>query len=143
DRVAFADRVQADLFISLHFNSTDQPQGRSEQGGLETYTLTPVGMPSTVTRRFDDEVNHAYPNNEFDAENYFYAAKLHRAMVQATQRRDRGVRRARFMGILRGQNRPAVLVEGGYLTHPAEARLIGSPEYRQKLAEAIAHALAD
>src|SRR3989441_9436712 len=55
--------------------------------------------------------------------------------------RSRGVRRARFMGVLRTQNRPAVLVEGGYLSNPREAQLIGQPEYRQKLAEAVAKAL--
>jgi N-acetylmuramoyl-L-alanine amidase len=141
DRVAFADNVQADLFVSLHFNSTDQPQGRAEQGGLETYCLTPVGMPSTLTRNFNDEPGHIYPNNAFDADNYYFATRIHRALVQTTQRKDRGVRRARFMGILRGQNRPAVLLEGGYLTLPAEARLIGSPEFRQKLAEAVARGL--
>jgi N-acetylmuramoyl-L-alanine amidase len=54
---------------------------------------------------------------------------------------DRGVRRARFIGVLRGQNRPAILIEAGYLSNPAEARLIESPEYRQKLAEAVAEAL--
>jgi N-acetylmuramoyl-L-alanine amidase len=143
DRTAFADLVNADLFISLHFNSTDQPQGHSKQGGLESYCLTPVGMPSTLTRRFDDELSHCYPNNSFDAENYHFAARLQRAMVQATHRKDRGVRRARFMGVLRGQNRPAVLLEGGYLTDPEEARLIATLEFRQKLAEAVARALSE
>jgi N-acetylmuramoyl-L-alanine amidase len=141
ERIAFADTVQADLFISFHFNSSDQPQGHSDQGGLETYCLTPVGMPSTLTRHFDDEPNHYYPNNAFDLDNYFFATRLHRALVETTQRKDRGVRRARFMGILRGQNRPAVLLEAGYLTLPSEARLIGTSEYRQKLAEAVAKAL--
>jgi N-acetylmuramoyl-L-alanine amidase len=51
------------------------------------------------------------------------------------------VRRARFMGVLRGQDRPAVLLEGGYLTDPEEARLIATAQYRQRLAEAVAKAL--
>jgi N-acetylmuramoyl-L-alanine amidase len=143
DRVVFADAVHADLFVSLHFNSSDQPQGHVEQGGIETYCLTPVGMPSTLTRRFEDEQNHGYPNNAFDLENYYYATRLQRALVEATHRKDRGVRRARFMGVLRGQNRPAVLVEAGYLTYAPEARLIATAEYRQQLAEAVARALSD
>jgi N-acetylmuramoyl-L-alanine amidase len=142
DRVLLADKAQADLFVSLHFNSTDQPQGGSDHGGLETYCLTPVGMPSTLTRHFEDELNHSYTNNAFDADNFFIAARVHRALVDGTQRKDRGVRRARFMGVLRGQNRPAVLIEGGYLTYPSEARLIATAEYRQKLAEAVAKSLA-
>jgi N-acetylmuramoyl-L-alanine amidase len=53
------------------------------------------------------------------------------------------VRRARFLGVLQGQNRPAVLVEGGYLSNPNEARQIADPAYRQKLAEALAQALTE
>jgi N-acetylmuramoyl-L-alanine amidase len=142
ERVAFAEAVKADLFISLHFNSTEAAQGQSHQGGIETYCMTPVGMPSSLTRRYEDVVNRSYPNNAFDQENYYFAAVLHRAIVEATQRRDRGVRRARFMGVLREQNRPAVLLEAGYLTHPVEARLISTVYFRDKLAQAVAQALS-
>jgi N-acetylmuramoyl-L-alanine amidase len=45
------------------------------------------------------------------------------------------------MGVLRGQNRPAVLIEAGYLSNPAEARKIATAEYRQRLAEAVAQGL--
>jgi N-acetylmuramoyl-L-alanine amidase len=54
---------------------------------------------------------------------------------------DRGVNRARFIGVLHKQHCPAVLIEGGYLSNPHEARLIEIPEFRQKLAEAVASAL--
>jgi hypothetical protein len=54
---------------------------------------------------------------------------------------DRGVRRARFLGVLQGQNRPALLMEGGYLSNRHEAGLIADPAYRQKIAEAMAHEL--
>ena len=47
------------------------------------------------------------------------------------------------MTVLRGQNRPAILVEGGYLSNPREARHIEDPAYRQKLAEAVAAALVE
>jgi N-acetylmuramoyl-L-alanine amidase len=57
--------------------------------------------------------------------------------------RDRGVCRARFMKVLRLQNRPAILVEGGFLSNPREARHIQDPAYRQKLAEAVAAALIE
>jgi N-acetylmuramoyl-L-alanine amidase len=141
DRVAFAERQRADLFISLHFNSA--PDLTPEQSGLETYCLTPTGMPSNLIRDFDDNVSLTYPNNAFDAQNLSYAVRLHRALLRVNGNTDRGVRRARFMGVLRGQNRPAVLLEGGYLSNPHEARLIGSPEYRQKLAEAVAGVLTE
>jgi N-acetylmuramoyl-L-alanine amidase len=43
--------------------------------------------------------------------------------------------------VLQGQKRPAVLIEGGFLSNPLEARKIESPEFRQKLAEGVAAAL--
>jgi N-acetylmuramoyl-L-alanine amidase len=138
ERVAFADAAGADLFISLHFNASG---GGNHQSGLETYCLTPTGMPSNLTRDYDDDLTLAYPNNAFDTENLLLAVALHRALLQVNGGEDRGLRRARFMGVLRGQNRPAVLVEGGYLSNPAEAARIHDPEYRQKLAEAVASGL--
>ena len=137
DRVARAAELNATLFLSLHFNSAE----RRNQSGLETYCLTPAGLPSTLTRDYEDDTALVFPNNAFDSQNLQYALRLHSALVETTGGVDRGVRRARFMGVLRTQNRPAVLLEGGYLSNPLEAQLIGQPEYRQKLAEAVAKAL--
>jgi len=61
--------------------------------------------------------------------------------LDITKRPDRGLRRARFLGVLRGHHRPAVLIEGGYLSNPQEARLIADSSYRQKLAQGVANAL--
>jgi N-acetylmuramoyl-L-alanine amidase len=138
DRIAIADRYKGDLFISLHFNSASPDR---EMSGLETYCLTPPGMPSSITREFEDDISAQFPNNAFDASNLQLSYQLHKELVRATGGLDRAVRRARFMGVLRGQNRPAVLIEGGYMSNPVEARKIASPAYRQKLAEAIAKAL--
>jgi N-acetylmuramoyl-L-alanine amidase len=137
-RIAFAEEHKADLFISLHFNSAAPSQ---EQAGLETFCLTPQGMPSTLTRGYEDNVSLTFTNNMFDVGNLQYAVLFHRALLKDGELADRGVRRARFLGVLRGQNRPAVLIEGGYLSNPSEARRIADPAHRQKLAEAVAHAL--
>ena len=138
NRVAFAEAHHADVFISLHFNSAAPD---TKQNGLETYLLTPTGMPSTLTRNFSDPWTDRYPNNYFDAENLQLAVRLHAALLRGTGEEDRGIRRARFMGVLLGQKRPAVLIEGGYLSNPHEAEKIESAEFRQKLAEAVAGAL--
>jgi N-acetylmuramoyl-L-alanine amidase len=140
NRVAFAEEHKASLFLSLHFNSSAP---KEDQAGLETYCLTPAGMPSTVTRGFADDLGFSFPNNAFDAQNLQLAFRVHRALLQVNGFRDRGVRRARFLGVLRWQQRPAILVEGGYLSNPSEARLISDPAYRQKLAEAVAKALCE
>lgn len=138
NRVAFAEAHHASLFISLHFNSSAPDR---KQAGLETYCLTPTGMPSTLTRNYSDLWTDRYPNNAFDAENLQLAIRLHTALLRGSGEEDRGIRRARFMGVLHGQNRPAVLIEGGYLSNPHEAEKIESREFREKLAEAVADAL--
>jgi N-acetylmuramoyl-L-alanine amidase len=138
-RVAFAEQHKAGLFVSLHFNSAFPDR---EEAGLETYCLTPQGMHSTLTRGFADNPSYSFPNNHFDTENLQYAARLHRAVLKVNGHTDRGVRRARFLGVLQGQNRPALLIEGGYLSNPGEARKIAEPAYRQKVAEAIARELS-
>jgi N-acetylmuramoyl-L-alanine amidase len=138
NRVAVAAQRKADLFISLHFNSAGP---NDNEAGLETYCLTPAGMPSSLTRGFVDEVQQTFPNNSFDTQNLWLALRVHRALLQINGHHDRGIRRARFPGVLRNQQRAAILVEGGYLSNPQEARLIGDPAYRQKLAEAVAKAL--
>jgi N-acetylmuramoyl-L-alanine amidase len=138
DRVAFAEAHHADLFISLHFNSLAPEK---PPAGIETYCVTPSRMPSTLTRGYADPWFAHFPNNAFDTRNLQLAVRLQGALLHATGMEDRGVCRARFIGALRGQNRPAVLVEAGFLSNPGDARQIETPAFRQKLAEAVAAAL--
>jgi N-acetylmuramoyl-L-alanine amidase len=139
NRVMFAEAHQADVFISLHFNSSSDRNNNT--AGLETYCSTPAGMPSNLTRDYADIWSQYFPNNAFDGENLQLAVRLHTALLRATGEEDRGVRRARFIGVLHGQRHPAALIEGGYLSNSREARLIENPEFRQKLAQAVADAL--
>jgi N-acetylmuramoyl-L-alanine amidase len=139
ERVLIAERAGADIFLSLHFNSGAQ---NPDMNGIETYCLTPTGLPSSLRRDFDDDPREVLPNNAHDRENLLLASRLHHALLDATGASDRGVRRARFMTVLRGQHRPAVLIEGGYLSNPNESRRIANPAYRQTLAEAVARALS-
>ena len=139
DRVACADNHHADLFLSLHFNAS--ANGGHEQAGLETYCLTPAGMPSSLTRGFEDNPTQSFPNNAFDEQNFLLALRLHQTLLKTVGTADRGVRRARFLTVLQGQKRPAALIEGGYLSNLNEAQHIGDPAYRQKLAEGLAQGL--
>lgn len=138
NRVAFAEAHHADLFVSLHFNSAAPDK---KQSGLETYCLTPQGMPSTLTRGNPDYWSQWFPNNAFDAENLQLAMRLHTSVLRASGEEDRGVRRARFMGVLHGHHHPAVLIEGGFLSNLHEANRIETAQFRQRLAEAVAAAL--
>ncbi len=139
NRVVFATLHHADLFISLHFNAT--PARDEKTAGLETYCFTPTGIPSTVTRGYSDPWTDKLSSNDFDTQNLQLAVKLQGALLRLIGMEDRGVRHVRYIEVLRGQKCPAVLIEGGYLSNPAEAKLIESADYRQKLAEAIANAL--
>ena len=136
DRVNFADRVRASIFISLHFNAA-----AARVQGLETYCIAPVGMPSHLTRGNPDPVSSLLPNNPWDERSFQLAARVHNQVLLKCRMPDRGVRRMRFMTVIKGQRRPAILVEGGYLSSPSEARQIDLSAYRQKLAEGIAAAL--
>jgi N-acetylmuramoyl-L-alanine amidase len=142
NRVAFADACKADLFVSLHFNAAPSPTDH-EEAGIETFCVTPTGMPSTLKRDFDDDISLVFPNNRYDSENLQYAIQVQRSLLKISDARDHGVRRARFMTVIRGQNRPAILVEGGYLSNSREAKRVAEPAYRQKLAEAVAAALVE
>jgi N-acetylmuramoyl-L-alanine amidase len=138
-RVEFAERHHADLFVSLHFNSS--PEGR--QQGIETYCFTPCGMKSSMNRGYEDDPSAIYPNNAFDGLNLALGYKVHSAVIHASGSNDRGVRRARFPAVLKNQNRPAILIEGGYISCPTEAERLADPGYRQKLAEAVANAICN
>jgi N-acetylmuramoyl-L-alanine amidase len=138
NRVVFAKARHADLFVSLHFNSAAPEE---KPVGLETYCYTPTGMPSTVTRNYSDPWTEKLSSNDFDAQNLKLAVKMQGALTRIMDLEDRGVRHVRYIEVLRGQKCPAILIENGYLSNPAEAKLIESPTFRQKLAEAIAAAL--
>jgi len=143
ERVAIADANQADLFMSLHFNSVEtNGSGKgADESGIETYCLTPAGAPSNVTRNFEDDSRRVYPNNEFDAQNLLLASRVQSSLIATTGRKDRGVRRARFMSVVREQKRPSVLVEGGFLSSPSEFALLSKPDFREQMARAICNAL--
>jgi N-acetylmuramoyl-L-alanine amidase len=61
---------------------------------------------------------------------------MQKAVVRGTQLEDRGVKRARFW-VLRDAAMPAVLIESGFMSNPAEARKIYSAAWRKQLAQSI------
>jgi N-acetylmuramoyl-L-alanine amidase len=140
DRVAVAESAQADLFLSLHFNAGPSRDGLA---GIETYCLTPTGMPSTLVRYERDDPASLFPNNAFDAFNVRLAFRMQQSLLLATDATDRGVRRARFMTVLQGQHRPALLIEGGFLSDRKEALKIADPAYRKRLAQGVVTAVGN
>ena len=132
DRVDFAGAKNADLFVSIHFNS-----GGSADG-IETYCLPPAGVASTADALSrSTSRDGTAPGNRSDERNVWLAHCVHVSALRATGANDRGVRRARFY-VLRYADCPAILIEGGFLTNRAEEQRILSAEYRERLAKAIA-----
>ncbi|QSJ20787.1 N-acetylmuramoyl-L-alanine amidase [Nostoc sp. UHCC 0702] len=107
-RVAMAERVNADVFVSIHANSAGA--GRPDVSGLETYYYdSGLGLARIV----------------------------HSNILQSLNIRDRGVRRARFY-VLRKSSMPSILVETGYLTGREDIAKLRTSAYQNQMAEAIA-----
>jgi N-acetylmuramoyl-L-alanine amidase len=132
ERVEFANRFTNAVFISIHFNS-----GGGE--GVESYWLAPDGVTSNAAGESHASASDSQPNegNAQDGQNVALAAAVHAAVLAQVPTVDRGVRHARFK-VLRDIAVPALLLEAGFLTDPAEGLRIGSLPYRQQLGAAIA-----
>lgn len=135
-RADFSNKAVADLFISVHFNAVD-PRDAQRVQGTETYVLTPPGMLSTSDERKDELTDRAFPGHRNGVANVLLGHHLHRQLVTDLGTSDRGFKRARF-AVLRFVEAPAVLIEAAYLSHDAEAARVGTPEFRQQIAESIA-----
>ena len=134
ERVELANQIEDAIFVSIHFNSGPN----AEADGIETFALAPAGGSSD----FDGSVTAtAFSGNNRDGENIALATAVHAMVMRgATGMTDRGVKRARY-NVLRGINKPAILVEGGFLSNPADALKLDTQEYRSTLARMIAEGI--
>ena len=128
----FANRSNADLFLSIHFNSAP-----AAITGVETYAMAPQFMLSTGDETGDDMTRVAYPGNRLDYANLLFGEQLHRGLLAGLKTPDRGFKRAR-KAVLRMLDCPGALVECAYLSNDVEARRVAAPEFRQQIAESLA-----
>jgi N-acetylmuramoyl-L-alanine amidase len=131
-RAQFANRHTNAIFVSVHFNKSN----RGEATGLETYCLAPRGVPSMDEENlsYSDYVQH--PGHANDPANVALATTVHAALVRNLGLTDRGVKRARFV-VIKNVRIPGILIEGGFMSGTPDARLIATPEYRQRIAQCI------
>jgi N-acetylmuramoyl-L-alanine amidase len=133
DRVNFANRFSRAVFVSIHFNSS------AGGAGVETFALAPEGVTSNMFSEHhvsaSDVARHA--GNAQDERNIALTASIHATVLSRLAAFDRGVKHARFH-VLRDVKIPAVLVEGGFISNPAEGERIATSYYRQRLGAAIA-----
>ena len=131
-RAQFANRHANAIFVSVHFNKSND----GEATGLETYCLAPRGVPSMDEENlsYSDYVQH--PGHANDPANVALATTVHAALVRNLGLTDRGVKRARFV-VIKNVTIPGILIEGGFMSGTPDARLIATPEYRQRIAQCI------
>jgi N-acetylmuramoyl-L-alanine amidase len=108
DIVRFANKVKADILVSIHYNYYGSLKRIS---GTETYYYTPRSRP--------------------------LALALHCSLINGIKRKDRGLRRVRYY-ILRRANMAAVIVEPLYISNPEESRLAQSSKFQNEIAQDIA-----
>jgi N-acetylmuramoyl-L-alanine amidase len=145
-RPAIANRLHADLFISVHINANrhrrvsgvevDYPRVSVVSSAAPwppTLTASEVAIPSTTVKQTLWDV--VLRGTRSDSRRL--AVAICRSMRQGLQAPCRGVRGARFVVLLEAAM-PAVLVEVGYVSNRAEAQRLSSAAYRQRAAHAIA-----
>ncbi len=138
ERVDFANAIkERAIYVSIHFNS-----GGASARGIETFTLSPPGVPH-YDHDFKAADMQTRAGNEHDSANIALATSVHGSILRrlGTNTLDRGIKRARF-SVLSGVRHPAILLEGGFMSHSYEARLIENDAYQNALAAGVVDAIA-
>ena len=149
ERTAIANRHNADLFLSIHANSSRNHAAK----GIETYFLSFASSPEaeSVAARENsasDREMHQLPdlikaitlNNKLD-ESRDLASMVQEAMIANLKRsnkdvRSRGVKKAPFV-VLIGAAMPSVLTEISFITNKQELQLLKTSAYKDRIAQAL------
>jgi len=149
DRTAIANNAKADLFISIHANSSHDQAAR----GIETYYLNFATSPESMevaTREnalsqssihdLQDLVKKIARNEKIEESkelaNDVQDSLAHRMQVISQNQRNRGVKKAPFV-VLIGANMPSILSEISFISNPADEKLLKSNYQRQRVAEGL------
>jgi N-acetylmuramoyl-L-alanine amidase len=149
ERTAIANGAAADLFISIHANSSESREVR----GAETYymslaapeeSLQLVARENALAQSFLSdlpELIKKITRNQKLAESKELAADIQNALSQRLQRvsqgeTNRGVKRAPFI-VLTGANMPAVLSEISFVSNASDENLLLQSGQRQRVAEGL------
>jgi len=130
-RPTLANATPNSIFVAVHFNDA-----YSDASGFEIYSITPRGEPSTADNTLSLHDLSQEPGNVTDVQSLALSESIYHSLLGNIPQVDRGVKHARF-AVIRLAQVPAVLIEGGFVSSPIEAREIATPSYRQLLAEAI------
>lgn len=159
ERAALANAQRADLFVSIHLNAMPGP-ARARAHGIETYFLSADATDASATavaarENADRLAGEPEPDPQDPVSGILQdladkdalsqssrlAQAIHDRLVHRVHAEDRGVKQAPFY-VLAGARMPAVLVEVGFVSNPAEARRLATAAYQDELARAIVEGIA-
>jgi N-acetylmuramoyl-L-alanine amidase len=153
-RTAIANKAQADLFLSIHANSSPDESAR----GVETYYLNFTSDPTALDvaareNAVSDQSIHQLSDlvkkialKDKIAESREFAGDVEGSLYAGLQKgnaglKDRGVKKAPFV-VLIGANMPSILAEISFVTNPKDAEQLRDPEYRERVAESLYKGIA-
>ncbi len=148
-RTSIANQEQADLFVSVHANSSHDPDAR----GVETYYLNFTSSPEALEvaarenaasdkdiHELQDLVKKIALKEKIEESREFASdvqQSLHSGLsAKSAGIRDRGVKKAPFV-VLIGANMPSILAEISFISNPGDEKKLKGPEYRQRIAESL------
>jgi N-acetylmuramoyl-L-alanine amidase len=149
ERTAIANREKADLFISIHANSSHDDSAR----GIETYYLNFANSSESMEvasreNALAQESMHDLQDliqkiarNEKIEESKEFASDVQDSLTQRLQlisrsEKNRGVKRAPFV-VLIGADMPSILSEISFVSNPNDERLLRKPDQRQRIADGL------
>ena len=153
-RTAIANQESADLFVSVHANSSHDPDAR----GVETYylnftssreALEVAARENAVSEKSIHELQDLVKKialKEKIEESQEFATDVQRSLhtglaAKSPGQRDRGVKKAPFI-VLIGANMPSILAEISFLSNPGDEHRLETADYRQKIAESLYRGIA-
>ncbi|HEU4414189.1 MAG TPA: N-acetylmuramoyl-L-alanine amidase [Candidatus Angelobacter sp.] len=148
-RTAIANKEQADLFISIHANSSSDASAR----GVETYylnftsradALEVAARENAVSEKSIHELQDLVKKialKEKIGESREFATDVQRSLysglsAKSPSLRNRGVKKAPFV-VLIGANMPSILAEISFVSNPDDAKKLKTNEYRQRIADSL------
>jgi N-acetylmuramoyl-L-alanine amidase len=154
ERTAIANQAKADLFISIHANSSHDPAAR----GIETYYLNFATSAESMEVASRENANsqeslhdlqdliQKIARNEKIEESKELAGDIQDNLYDRLQPvshglRDRGVKKAPFV-VLIGANMPSVLSEISFVSNPGDEKLLRKPDQRQRIADGLYRGVA-
>jgi len=145
-RTRIANDKKADLFISIHANSSRDPDARGVEAYYLNFTTSPHALAVAArenalaqepVHKLQSLLQKISLNDKIDESREFAVdvdhSLVHELRLAHVVTHDRGVKKAPFV-VLIGAHMPSILVEVSFLSNPTDDHLLGRPSYQQRIA---------